>query len=331
MFISIIVATYNREKLLRSSLQSLLRLETGSKFYHEIVVIDNSSTDDTKAVVEELSKSAPVSLKYFIETAPGVAFARNKGVRKASGDWIAFFDDDQIADPNWLKELVAVVLTTGSSCVGGRIQLLLPEKASQLSPVCRALLGALDLGDKPTILPAKRLPGTGNVLIKRKLFDYVGQFDESFTMGCEDADLFRRIRRKGFELWYAPKAVAYHVIPEYRLKKQYFTWSSLRDGVNYAYLDRKEGGIVTLICACILRIGQALLVNLTRFCMAELRKDNAEAMGHRCLLSRTYGYARETLFLIAPKIFPQGQFFFRLEFRNERQTFSARSDNLGAR
>ncbi len=112
MLISVIIATYNRAELLRDSIESLLRLETGDEFHYEIVMIGNISTDRTRAVVEELSSSTSVSLKYFLETSPGVACSRNNGVRESSGDWIAFCDDDQIAEPDWLKDLRIIATDT---------------------------------------------------------------------------------------------------------------------------------------------------------------------------------------------------------------------------
>jgi succinoglycan biosynthesis protein ExoM len=319
--ISIVVATYNRAELLGVALESLIALEAADNCAHEIIVIDDASTDHTLDILRNISGTATVPIRYYAGDGQGVAQARNRGIQTTFGEWIAFFDDDQIAEPTWLRELMKAARETRALCVGGRIQLSMPRAARRLSPFCRSLLGAVDLADKPTVLKGKQLLGTGNVLIRRELFDQVGLFDESFTRGCEDADFFRRIRQKGFELLYTPEALAYHVIPDYRLKEPYLVWRSLRDGVNYAYLDRKEGGRIIVIYTCLLRLGQALLMNLPRLWLAGLKKDSVEATECRCLLARAYGYVRETLFLVAPKIFTQDRFFSRLEFRGERQTF----------
>ena len=100
--ISVVVCTYNRAPLLREAILSLARLECDGRFSYDIVVIDNASTDDTPSVVHELSHLTDVQVTGVREDRPGISYARNRGVEEATGDWIAFFDDDGIADPKWL-------------------------------------------------------------------------------------------------------------------------------------------------------------------------------------------------------------------------------------
>ena len=244
MDISVLVITYNRAEQLGQALASLIRQEIGGSYSFEIVVIDNASTDGTKALISEMAQDACVPLRYQFETAKGVAHARNRGIIEASGEWLAFFDDDQIAEPHWLWELVTVAKNMKASCVGGCIRLRFPtqEDLDKLSPICRAILGESIPGKEPRKYPGKSLPGTGNVLLERKIFAEVGQFDTTLSRGGEDADFFRRVKRKGIDMWYAPEALAHHVIPPYRLEVGYLIWCSMRDGVNYAYMDQKESG-----------------------------------------------------------------------------------------
>lgn len=243
--------------------------------------------------------------------------------RQQASGWL-FFDDDQIADSNWLLELVAIAKKMDASCVGGCIRLLFPaqEEQDNLSLICRAILGETIAGDAPRKYPRKSLPGTGNVLLKRDVFVEVGQFDTTFSRGGEDVDLFRRIKEKGIDMWYAPKALAHHITPSYRLKDSYLVWCSLRDGVNYAYLDHKESGVGRLFILCLGRLGQAFLINVPRLLLKWVRNDRVEAVGQKCLLARAYGYLRQTLFILAPKIVPQKTFFYRLDFRSERIKYS---------
>ena len=324
MDLSVIVTTYNRADQLREALSSLIRQETAGKFQFEIVVVDNASTDGTALLLAEMAQGCSIPLRYVLEVTKGVTHARNRGIGEASRRWLAFFDDDQLAEPCWLQELVAVAKEKDASCVGGCMRLLFPvhEEPVTLSPVCRAILGETPAEEKPRKYYRKELPGTGNVLLKREVFDEVGQFDTTFSSGCEDADLFRRIKRKGIDIWYTPKALAFHVIPAYRLKEDYLIWCSLRDGVNYARLDRKERGAVILVFACIARLAKALLFNVPCLLLAMARKDNTEAVGCQCLLARTYGYMRQTLSILAPGIMAQESFFSRLDFRGERNNFS---------
>src|SRR5690349_14582285 len=100
--ITIVVCTYNRSAMLRDALRSLYDLRTAGEFTYEVLVVDNNSPDDTPAAIEQCSRESRALLRGVRETKPGVAAARNRGVREAHGEWIAFFDDDQIADADWL-------------------------------------------------------------------------------------------------------------------------------------------------------------------------------------------------------------------------------------
>jgi len=139
MDVSVVVCTYNRARLLAEALASLVRQQTGDRFQYEVLVVDNGSTDETPQVVAEAARlpaaaggrsSGPQSVRWVREPRPGVAAARNCGVGNARGRWIAFFDDDQIAEPDWLAHLVEVARRTGAACVGGTVRLQLPDSVT---------------------------------------------------------------------------------------------------------------------------------------------------------------------------------------------------------
>ena len=100
-FVSVVVPVYNGADTIEGLLQSLLALDYPAEC-HEIIVVDNGSTDHTRQIVGRY----PVRLLEERET-KGAAAARNKGIRHARCDIIAFTDADCVADPNWLKMLVA--------------------------------------------------------------------------------------------------------------------------------------------------------------------------------------------------------------------------------
>jgi GT2 family glycosyltransferase len=327
MDISVVVTTYNRSPLLQGAIESLARQATGGRFSYEVVVVDNASTDDTAEVAAALRQGLPIPIRYVREPREGVVHARNRGVREAAGGWIAFFDDDQLADPGWLRELHAVAQTQGAPCVGGRILLRLPPApAVRLAPVCSALLGATAEASAPRRYARKEQPGTGNVLVARSLFDAVGPFDEALRSGCEDADFFRRVRRAGFGAWYAPQALAYHLIPPHRLDRSYFVWVSRRQGASYAYLDRKEGGLSRLAAGSAGRAAQATLLTAPRWALRALARDDAGALDAECLLWRAASYLREALLLAAPAAFSRRRGSARLDFRAERGRATSRGE-----
>src|SRR5262245_8681240 len=116
--ISIVVCTQNRAEMLRGALASLFDLATDD-FAYEIVVVDNGSTDHTQQVIAVAAAQSCYPLRGVYEPEKGIVPARNRGIREADGRWIAFFDDDQLADVRWLAELYRGANEKRCSVVGG--------------------------------------------------------------------------------------------------------------------------------------------------------------------------------------------------------------------
>jgi glycosyltransferase involved in cell wall biosynthesis len=236
--ISIVVCTLNRAAMLRDALESLLPLETAGKFEYEIVVIDNGSTDATAETVEKLRQTSAVPIHYVYEAKKGIASARNRGVREAAGEWIAFFDDDQLADRRWLLELFAYAHENNLLAVGGSVYLKLPDGCTrQLDPFVRMLLGESRWSDEPFEYSPKISPGTGNLMLHRAVFDKVGLFNERFATRAEDTDLFCRIWSAEIATWYVPAAIVHHVTPSERLRRDYL--ERLAQGMGEGIAERE--------------------------------------------------------------------------------------------
>jgi glycosyltransferase involved in cell wall biosynthesis len=320
--ISIVMGTFNRSEMLRSALESLIHQETDQAFTYDIIVVDDGSTDDTPATVARAAEDSPVPVRYFRESGKGVASARNRGIRESSGTWIAFFDDDQIAEPDWLKEHLALAEKTGAPCVGGAVRLLLdPEVHRSLSPLFHSLLGETVGRNTVARCDFHHTLGTGNLMLKRSLLDRTGLFDASLREGGCDLDLFRRLLESGNEAWYSPAAVVNHIIPEYRLTEGYLVWKSKVYGQNFAVRDYRQYGLPINVLACLARVGQALLINAPALLWAGITGNRVEKIGRKCLLHRSSIYARQTLRHISPRIFSQKVFFKGYEFRSERNLF----------
>ena len=241
--ISIVVCTHNRAAMLRDALASLARLETGERFSYEIVVVDNASSDETPQVVLECSKSAP-ALRYAMEGKKGIATARNRGYREARGEWIAFFDDDQLADPRWLLELFHYAHDNSLRAVGGPVHLKLPDGCRRnLHRFVRMLLGESRLGREAFAYSPKVSPGTGNLMLHRSVFEQVGLFDEAFAVRAEDTDLFCRMWKAGIEAWYVPTAAVQHVTPDQRLAEDYLLRLSELTGTSVADRERRTSSL----------------------------------------------------------------------------------------
>ena len=281
--VTVVVCTRNRADQLPIAIGSLARL-SAEHFNYEVLVINNGSTDDTDGVIERLAAGFPVPLRCVREERPGVGVARNRGIAEAAGEWIAFFDDDQIADPNWLTELLALAIRKDCRCVGGRVRLRLPEGVNRpLSPVCQMLLGCSVNMETELAYTPTRTPGAGNLMVHRSVFAQIGGFDETLIRG-EDTDLFLRMHAAGVAGWYSPDAIIDHLIPPERLSDTFLLGLAGRmaDGMAADEYFSRRSAVYPLVWLA--RVGQAAGVLMPRFVWAKLRGNAEAALGARCRL-----------------------------------------------
>ncbi len=102
--ISAVITTYDRSEMLAAALESLLGQETGGVSY-EVIVVDNNSTDNTRATIESFIARGHDNLRYVFEPKQGIAHGRNAGIAAAQGDIIAFTDDDVVVTDNWIATI----------------------------------------------------------------------------------------------------------------------------------------------------------------------------------------------------------------------------------
>lgn len=289
--ISIVVCTKNRATMLQGALASLYDLAADDEFTYEIVVIDNGSTDDTPRVITEASTLAKHPLRGVVESEPGIVAARNRGIRESQGRWIAFFDDDQIADWHWLAELYRGAMERNCRVVGGAVQVALPAGCNrELSPTVRMLLGEPIGGDIPQRYGGRLTPGCGNLLVQRSVFDEVGMFEQAIDGRGEDTDLFERIQRAGIDCWYLPTAIIHHLTPADRLEKQYLIDLSTRMGRGIALRQRKALGLVRFTAAWLMKAARVALVDYPRLILAGFRGNAETTLGRRCQLTISQAY-----------------------------------------
>ena len=323
--VTVVVCTFNRAAELRHTLRSMFQLKTEGRFTYDVLVVDNASTDATQETIAEFVSQPQVQVSGVYESKPGVAAARNRGLAEASGEWIAFCDDDQEADPRWLVELLQMAREKQLRIVGGAVQLSLPEGAPRPALAVRRNFGE-SISTTPHPYSKRVSPGTGNLLIHRSVIEQVGNFDENLRQAGEDTDLFRRIREAGIEAWFNPRAIVWHRIPAYRLTADYQRWSSQRTGWCFADRDRKELGRVRLLVAALARAAQALAIRYPRYLVQSLLGRKPEALGTCCDLWRCEGYVRYAIDAFAPRLLNQRAFREQIEFRNERSSFSDKDE-----
>src|ERR1700726_4552184 len=118
---TVILCTHNRARSLAKALESVATQALPQPIGWEILVVDNNSSDETRQVIEDCRRRYPDRIRYVFEPQQGISYARNTGVRNAQGDILAFIDDDETADAEWLQNLTANLYSGEWSGAGGRI------------------------------------------------------------------------------------------------------------------------------------------------------------------------------------------------------------------
>ena len=321
--VTIVVCTFNRASLLSGALDSLSKLDFSDVCSCEVLVVDNGSSDHTPQIVIDAADRYDVPIRYCRESEPGIAAARNRGVRSSRTSWIAFFDDDQIADIGWLSGLLTVASEENARFVlGSRLLLLSDDELGRLARHCRAVLGELTEPKDRFRYEGKIGGSTGNMLVHSSVFDDIGGFNAVTIEGGEDADLFERVVTAGIDAWYTADAVVYHVVPPYRLQPAYFRWTCRRQGIHVSRAERYRWGAMGFPIAFSARFIQLCLVLVPRLFWARLARDPRAIMDAKCRVWRAEGCLRKGLGVMAPRLMKQEKFFASLEFRSEREIFS---------
>ena len=192
--ISVIVPTRNRAVRLLGLLESLAVQTTPPL---EVIVVDNASDDETRAVVEA-ARVRGIRLPEPL----GPAIARNVGWQAARGDLIVFTDDDVVAPPEWLEAIASAHAREPEAVIQGRTAPD-PREAERLSAFGRSQSAS---GPGPWFQ-------TCNIAYPRELLERLGGFDESFWDAAgEDTDLGWRAIEAGARVVYEPSALNWHAV-----------------------------------------------------------------------------------------------------------------------
>ena len=229
--LSLVIATYNRAEQLLTTLRSVAAQSKASAQW-ECIVVDNNSEDNTKECVAAfIAEHQNLNIRYHFEQKQGLSFARNAGIEQAQGDIIAFIDDDERIVPDFIGAYINLFDNHPTAmAAGGKIIAEYPTgRPRWMSHYTeRPIANPMDFGDYVRTFPKGRIPGGGNMAMRREVFNKIGLFNTSLgrtgksLIGGEESDLFERIAEAGMECYYAPRAVMYHIIPAEKLTESYF-------------------------------------------------------------------------------------------------------------
>lgn len=299
---TVIVCTRDRPDNLRACLAAIARLDYPDL---EVIVVDNAPTDGaSRAVVEH------AGVRYVLEQRAGLDNARNSGLAAATGDVVAYTDDDALPEPGWLR---ALVLAFESPSVAASAGLVIPsELDTPAQRLFENVYRGMGKGYDQRLLGGRNHRhalrpehvGTGcNMAFRRSVLVELGGFDPALDVGTEtggggDLDAFVRVMERGGVIAYRPDAVVRHrhrrTLPE--LRKQLYDNGSGYSAMLAAAYQRADGpqrrAIVRRYCSWIVRW------QLLRIARRLLRRERlpmrllvAELHG-ACVGPRAYARAR---------------------------------------
>lgn len=182
--VSVIIPTHNRRDFVREAIASVLA-QTYQNF--EIIVVDDGSDDDTRAVVEEFSRAYPV-VQYVFQSNHGVSAARNYGVALSGGQFLAFLDSDDVWQPAKLETQIAFFAAHPEAAICHTEEIWL-RNGVRVNPHHKHRKASGDIFARSLELC---LVSPSAVMLRRTLFDQMGGFDPDLR-ACEDYDLWLRI------------------------------------------------------------------------------------------------------------------------------------------
>lgn len=228
MDISIVVCTYDRLDSLINTLASFAEMHIPSGLTWQVVIVDNNSPHDVRSLVEEFGAKNNVDAKYVLEPKQGKCNALNSGINVADGEIIAFTDDDNVVDTEWLATIWREFENRNPACIGGKILPIWetepPEWINKQIYNCIVLL---DLSPNTIQLNEPMIYGC-NMAIRKSVIFESGLFNimkgpiPGKTWGGEETELLQSILNQGGSIYYCPDMLVYHCIPNKRMQKSYF-------------------------------------------------------------------------------------------------------------
>ena len=227
--------------MLLDTLQSVVG-QNAPREQWECVVVNNNSTDDTlERFAEFVAQYPEYNIRMVTELNQGLSYARNRGIREGEGEYIAIIDDDEHIAPDFINSYIELFDTVPDAvAAGGPIVAEYPTGRPKWMSCFteRPIANTMYFGDSVREFPKGRVPGGGNMALRRSAIRRYGVFDTSLgyvgesLVGGEECDLFERLQIAEAKYYYVPKAVMYHIIPAEKLTEKYLSRLSYNVGVS---------------------------------------------------------------------------------------------------
>jgi O-antigen biosynthesis protein len=195
--VSVVVCTFNGARTLGECLDGLGALDYPD---YEVIAVNDGSTDTTAAI----AASYPVRL--ITTQNRGLSSARNTGLDAATGEIVAYIDDDAHPDPHWLQYMVRTFIAGDWAAVGGP-NLAPPDDGAVADCIANSPGGPTHV--LMSDCEAEHIPGC-NMAFRRSALTRVGGFDPQFHVAGDDVDLCWRLHAHNLEVGFSPAAVVWH-------------------------------------------------------------------------------------------------------------------------
>jgi glycosyltransferase involved in cell wall biosynthesis len=239
--LSVVIPTYNREHVLARALEGYLA-QSSPRLIHELLVVDDGSTDGTASMVREFSRRSVFPIRYLRQPNKGPAAARNLGIREARSALVLFTDSDVMPERDLVEQHIEWHQRNPRITAAVLGYVTWPPEINA-TPFMRwygenRLFGFAQLRNKQEA--SFHCFFTCNLSLKTEFLRTCGQFDEEFKSAAyEDIELGYRLSKRGLQLFYNSAAIGYHY--------QFFSFEdacrkTLSNPVAAELFFRKEGG-----------------------------------------------------------------------------------------
>ena len=252
--VEVCVCTYHRPQVADTLRSLAAQCGPGAERFR-VIVSDNAAEPTARASILSVASELGLEIVYTHAPSNNISIARNACLDAASGEWIAFLDDDEVAAPAWLSALMATAKSGGWDAVLG------PVKADYPATIPEWVRSGDFHSQGPTYVRGRIETGyTGNVLIRRS---FIANRNIRFKIelgrtGGEDVDFFYQLSDAGGRIGYSPEAVAYSAVAPDRASLKWILKRSFRSGQSHgSRLDAQTRNPAVRSCGLAIALAKA--------------------------------------------------------------------------
>ncbi len=242
--VSVIICAYADDRQVQL-LQAIESVWNQTLRPHEVVVV----IDHNRPLLDRIAGQCGHVTVIENSAQRGLSGARNTGVAHATGDIVAFIDDDAVADPDWLEHLASHFANEAVAAVGGAVVPMWPNKQPSWFPMEFGWVVGCSYTGLPRATAPIRNPIGCNMSFRRHLFKAIGGFSEGIgrsgadAAGCEETEFCIRVRQhdRTSIILYDPAAIVHHQVTPERTQWQYFRKRCIAEGKSKALVVANVG------------------------------------------------------------------------------------------